>query len=66
MGSLFRSEAMCLAQLFLQAGSAYECLSALGERDAPAFGIFFIKQVCRCPKKVGKHWFSRLVVSDSS
>ncbi|KAM3825828.1 V-type proton ATPase 116 kDa subunit a 2 isoform 1-T1 [Vipera latastei] len=37
MGSLFRSEAMCLAQLFLQAGSAYECLSALGERGLAHF-----------------------------
>ncbi|CAH2295753.1 V-type proton ATPase 116 kDa subunit a [Pelobates cultripes] len=31
MGSLFRSEAMCLAQLFLQSGSAYDCVSELGE-----------------------------------
>ncbi|XP_054852175.1 V-type proton ATPase 116 kDa subunit a 2 isoform X2 [Eublepharis macularius] len=37
MGSLFRSESMCLAQLFLQAGSAYECLSALGERGLAHF-----------------------------
>ncbi|XP_034953779.1 V-type proton ATPase 116 kDa subunit a 2 isoform X2 [Zootoca vivipara] len=37
MGSLFRSETMCLAQLFLQAGSAYECLSALGERSLAHF-----------------------------
>ncbi|XP_044296433.1 V-type proton ATPase 116 kDa subunit a2 isoform X2 [Varanus komodoensis] len=37
MGSLFRSEAMCLAQLFLQAGSAYECLSVLGERGLAQF-----------------------------
>uniref|UniRef100_A0A670JPQ8 Uncharacterized protein n=1 Tax=Podarcis muralis TaxID=64176 RepID=A0A670JPQ8_PODMU len=37
MGSLFRSEAMCLAQLFLQAGSAYKCLSALGERGLAHF-----------------------------
>ncbi|XP_015274786.1 PREDICTED: V-type proton ATPase 116 kDa subunit a isoform 2 [Gekko japonicus] len=37
MGSLFRSETMCLAQLFLQAGSAYECLSALGERGLAHF-----------------------------
>uniref|UniRef100_A0A673KJY5 V-type proton ATPase subunit a n=1 Tax=Sinocyclocheilus rhinocerous TaxID=307959 RepID=A0A673KJY5_9TELE len=31
MGSLFRSEEMCLAQLFLQSGSAYDCISELGE-----------------------------------
>ncbi|XP_053136196.1 V-type proton ATPase 116 kDa subunit a 2 isoform X2 [Hemicordylus capensis] len=37
MGSFFRSEAMCLAQLFLQAGSAYECLSVLGERGLAHF-----------------------------
>ncbi|XP_061459428.1 V-type proton ATPase 116 kDa subunit a 2 isoform X2 [Rhineura floridana] len=37
MGTLFRSETMCLAQLFLQAGSAYECLSALGERGLAHF-----------------------------
>ncbi|XP_066465969.1 V-type proton ATPase 116 kDa subunit a 2 [Tiliqua scincoides] len=37
MGSLFRGEAVCLAQLFLQAGSAYECLSALGERGLAQF-----------------------------
>lgn len=31
MGSLFRGEEMCLAQLFLQSGSAYDCISELGE-----------------------------------
>ncbi|XP_069485038.1 V-type proton ATPase 116 kDa subunit a 3 isoform X2 [Ambystoma mexicanum] len=31
MGSLFRSEEVCLAQLFMQSGSAYDCVSALGE-----------------------------------
>lgn len=31
MGCLFRSEEMCLVQLFLQAGSAYNCVSELGE-----------------------------------
>ncbi|TRZ01454.1 hypothetical protein DNTS_034756, partial [Danionella cerebrum] len=31
MGSIFRSEEMCLAQLFLQSGSAYDCISELGE-----------------------------------
>lgn len=37
MGSLFRSEPMCLAQLFLQSGTAYECLSALGEKGLVQF-----------------------------
>lgn len=37
MGSLFRSETMCLAQLFLQSGTAYECLSALGEKGLVQF-----------------------------
>ncbi|XP_062874260.1 V-type proton ATPase 116 kDa subunit a isoform X4 [Trichomycterus rosablanca] len=31
MGSGFRSEEVCLTQLFLQSGSAYECISELGE-----------------------------------
>ncbi|XP_010774959.1 V-type proton ATPase 116 kDa subunit a isoform 2 [Notothenia coriiceps] len=31
MCSLLRGEEMCLAQLFLQSGSAYDCISELGE-----------------------------------
>ncbi|KAM9858217.1 V-type proton ATPase 116 kDa subunit a [Aulostomus maculatus] len=31
MGSLLRGEEMCLAQLFLQSGSAYDCIGELGE-----------------------------------
>ncbi|CAJ1068270.1 V-type proton ATPase 116 kDa subunit a [Xyrichtys novacula] len=31
MSSLLRGEEMCLAQLFLQSGSAYDCISELGE-----------------------------------
>ena len=31
MGSLFRSEKMTLAQLFLQSDSAYACVRELGE-----------------------------------
>ena len=31
MSSLFRSEEMTLAQLFLQAEAAYSCVSELGE-----------------------------------
>ncbi|XP_065424604.1 uncharacterized protein LOC101944206 [Chrysemys picta bellii] len=58
MGSLFRSESMCLAQLFLQAGSAYECLSELGERGLaefrdlnPSVSVFqrkFVVEVKKC------------------
>ncbi|KAG9487631.1 V-type proton ATPase 116 kDa subunit a 2 [Eleutherodactylus coqui] len=58
MGSLFRSEAMCLAQLFLQSGSAYDCVSELGEmglaefRDlnpqVSAFQRKFVGEVKKC------------------
>ncbi|KAM6965475.1 V-type proton ATPase 116 kDa subunit a [Aplochiton taeniatus] len=37
MGSIFRSEEMCLAQLFLQSGSAYDCISELGEMGLVEF-----------------------------
>uniref|UniRef100_A0A8C8HRH5 V-type proton ATPase subunit a n=1 Tax=Oncorhynchus tshawytscha TaxID=74940 RepID=A0A8C8HRH5_ONCTS len=37
MGSLFRSEEMCLAQMFLQSGSAYDCISELGEMGLVEF-----------------------------
>uniref|UniRef100_A0A8V5FVT3 V-type proton ATPase subunit a n=1 Tax=Melopsittacus undulatus TaxID=13146 RepID=A0A8V5FVT3_MELUD len=37
MGSLFRSEEICLAQLFLQSASAYSCVSELGERGLLQF-----------------------------
>ncbi|XP_048467726.1 V-type proton ATPase 116 kDa subunit a 2-like [Rhincodon typus] len=37
MGSMFRSEEMCLAQLFLQAASAYDCVSELGEAGLVEF-----------------------------
>uniref|UniRef100_A0A672K9J0 Uncharacterized protein n=1 Tax=Sinocyclocheilus grahami TaxID=75366 RepID=A0A672K9J0_SINGR len=43
MGSLFRSEEMCLAQLFLQSGSAYDCISELGE-----LGLVEFRDVSRC------------------
>nr|XP_044988430.1 V-type proton ATPase 116 kDa subunit a2 isoform X2 [Jaculus jaculus] len=58
MGSLFRSESMCLAQLFLQSGTAYECLSALGEKglvqfrdlnqNVSSFQRKFVGEVKRC------------------
>ncbi|MGH0135544.1 UNVERIFIED_CONTAM: hypothetical protein FKN15_019927 [Acipenser sinensis] len=37
MGSLFRSEEVCLAQLFLQSASAYSCVSELGEMGLVEF-----------------------------
>ncbi|MGH0156715.1 UNVERIFIED_CONTAM: hypothetical protein FKN15_032048 [Acipenser sinensis] len=58
MGSIFRSEEMCLAQLFLQSGSAYDCISELGEmglaefRDlnpnVNAFQRKFVNEIKRC------------------
>ncbi|KYO39615.1 hypothetical protein Y1Q_0018678 [Alligator mississippiensis] len=49
---------MCLAQLFLQAGAAYECLSAVGERglaefrdlnpNVSAFQRKFVSEVKKC------------------
>ncbi|KAI4880175.1 hypothetical protein NFI96_014488 [Prochilodus magdalenae] len=58
MGSLFRGEEMCLAQLFLQSGSAYDCISELGElglvefRDLnPSVNVFqrkFVNEIKKC------------------
>uniref|UniRef100_A0A8C1TP22 V-type proton ATPase subunit a n=1 Tax=Cyprinus carpio TaxID=7962 RepID=A0A8C1TP22_CYPCA len=59
MGEMgFRSEEMCLAQLFLQSGSAYDCISELGEmglvefRDLnPSVSSFqrrFVSEIKRC------------------
>ncbi|XP_066467591.1 V-type proton ATPase 116 kDa subunit a 3 isoform X1 [Tiliqua scincoides] len=58
MGSMFRSEEICLAQLFLQSASAYACVSELGEqglvefRDlnphVSAFQRRFVGEVRRC------------------
>ncbi|XP_047441548.1 T cell immune regulator 1, ATPase H+ transporting V0 subunit a3b [Mugil cephalus] len=58
MGSMFRSEEVCLVQLFLQSGSAYNCVSELGElglvefRDlnpnVNAFQRKFVNEVRRC------------------
>ncbi|XP_037536338.1 V-type proton ATPase 116 kDa subunit a [Nematolebias whitei] len=58
MGSLFRGEEMCLAQLFLQSGSAYDCISELGElglvefRDlnpnVNAFQRKYISEIKKC------------------
>uniref|UniRef100_A0A4W3J1Q2 V-type proton ATPase subunit a n=1 Tax=Callorhinchus milii TaxID=7868 RepID=A0A4W3J1Q2_CALMI len=58
MGSMFRSEELCLAQLFLQSASAYDCVSELGEsglvefRDLnPTVSTFqrkFVSETRRC------------------
>lgn len=58
MGSMFRSEEMCLAQLFLQSESAFACVSELGELgmvqfrdlnpDVNAFQRKFVNEVRRC------------------
>ncbi|CDQ99875.1 unnamed protein product [Oncorhynchus mykiss] len=58
MGSMFRSEEVCLVQLFLQSGSAFNCVSELGElglvefRDlnpnVNSFQRKFVGEVRRC------------------
>ncbi|XP_014679510.1 PREDICTED: V-type proton ATPase 116 kDa subunit a isoform 1-like isoform X2 [Priapulus caudatus] len=58
MGSLFRSEEMTLAQLFLQSEAAYTCVSELGDLgvvqfrdlnpDVNAFQRKFVNEVRRC------------------
>ncbi|KAL2310136.1 hypothetical protein Nmel_006378 [Mimus melanotis] len=58
MGSLFRSEEVCLAQLFLHSASAYSCISELGERgllefrdlnpNVSPFQRRFVGEVRRC------------------
>uniref|UniRef100_A0A674BU23 V-type proton ATPase subunit a n=1 Tax=Salmo trutta TaxID=8032 RepID=A0A674BU23_SALTR len=58
MGSMFRSEEVCLVQLFLQSSSAYNCVSELGElglvefRDlnpnVNSFQRKFVGEVRRC------------------
>uniref|UniRef100_A0A8C7GCQ5 V-type proton ATPase subunit a n=1 Tax=Oncorhynchus kisutch TaxID=8019 RepID=A0A8C7GCQ5_ONCKI len=58
MGAFFRSEEVCLVQLFLQSGSAYNCVNELGElglvefRDlnpnVNSFHRKFVNEVRRC------------------
>uniref|UniRef100_A0A3Q4BQ91 V-type proton ATPase subunit a n=1 Tax=Mola mola TaxID=94237 RepID=A0A3Q4BQ91_MOLML len=58
MSSLLRGEEMCLAQLFLQSGSAYDCISELGElglvefRDlnpsVTAFQRKYVSEIKKC------------------
>uniref|UniRef100_A0A8C8CXC6 V-type proton ATPase subunit a n=1 Tax=Oncorhynchus tshawytscha TaxID=74940 RepID=A0A8C8CXC6_ONCTS len=49
MGAFFRSEEVCLVQLFLQSGSAYNCVSELGELGLVEFrDRKFVNEVRRC------------------
>uniref|UniRef100_A0A8C6P4F6 V-type proton ATPase subunit a n=1 Tax=Nothobranchius furzeri TaxID=105023 RepID=A0A8C6P4F6_NOTFU len=43
---VFRSEEMCLVQLFLQSGSEYDCISELG--DVSSFQRRFASEIKRC------------------
>lgn len=77
MGSLFRGEEMCLAQLFLQAGSAYDCISELGELGLVEFrdvsheiDVFkspdtnnFFKQRCIIVRQPVSNWCQLLACS---
>uniref|UniRef100_A0A8C5NBC1 V-type proton ATPase subunit a n=1 Tax=Gouania willdenowi TaxID=441366 RepID=A0A8C5NBC1_GOUWI len=47
-GMVFRSEEMCLAQLFLQSGSEYDCISELGELGVSSFQRRFVSEIKRC------------------
>ena len=46
MGSLFRSEEITLAQLFLQSESAYSCLRELGELGKVQFRDVSLVAAC--------------------
>uniref|UniRef100_A0A669BE41 V-type proton ATPase subunit a n=1 Tax=Oreochromis niloticus TaxID=8128 RepID=A0A669BE41_ORENI len=80
MASLLRGEEMCLAQLFLQSGSAYDCISELGElglvefRDlnptVNAFQRKYVNEIKKCEEMeriLGKHMlvFDILIVRGS-
>uniref|UniRef100_H2ZFW7 V-type proton ATPase subunit a n=1 Tax=Ciona savignyi TaxID=51511 RepID=H2ZFW7_CIOSA len=75
MGSLFRSEEMCLAQLYLQSEAAFACVSELGELglaqfrdlnpDVNAFQRKFVNEVRRCDdmeRKLRKFFYRILVI----
>ena len=51
MGSLFRSEDMTLCQLYLQAESAYACVSELGELGIVQFKDVSYLHIKRKSKK---------------
>lgn len=56
MSSLFRGEEMCLAQLFLQSGSAYDCISELGELGLVEFrDVSYNIDSCKLRAKAPAH-----------
>jgi len=57
MGSLFRSEDMVLCQMYLQADSAYSCVSQLGE-----LGIVQFKDVSFTYQSPSQFVYSRYVL----
>uniref|UniRef100_A0A3Q4GPK5 V-type proton ATPase subunit a n=1 Tax=Neolamprologus brichardi TaxID=32507 RepID=A0A3Q4GPK5_NEOBR len=77
MASLLRGEEMCLAQLFLQSGSAYDCISELGElglvefRDlnptVNAFQRKYVNEIKKCEEMerilVERQFLPLLIVS---
>ena len=70
MGSLFRSEEMCLVQLIMQTEAAHTTVSSLGElglvqfidlnEDVSAFLRNFVKEVRRCDEMERKLRFFSL------
>uniref|UniRef100_A0A672YL37 V-type proton ATPase subunit a n=1 Tax=Sphaeramia orbicularis TaxID=375764 RepID=A0A672YL37_9TELE len=75
MGALFRSEELCLVQIFLQSGSAYNCVSELGElgvvefRDlnphVNSFQRKFVNEVRRCEEMEKTFTFLEQQISSS-
>ncbi|XP_071943516.1 V-type proton ATPase 116 kDa subunit a 1-like isoform X2 [Antedon mediterranea] len=76
MGSLFRSEEMTLAQLFLQSEAAYACVAELGELglvqfrdlnpDVNAFQRKFVNEVRRCDEMERKLRYIEKEVTSSN
>jgi len=73
MGSLWRSEEMTLAQLFLQSEAAFECVSALGELglvqfvdlngDINAYNRKYVNEMRRCDEMARKlRYFEKEIV----
>lgn len=57
MGSIFRSEEVCLVQLFLQSGSAYNCVSELGELGLVEFrDVSLLNPLCRSSSSWCSSW----------
>eukprot|EP00040_Diaphanoeca_grandis_P010382 m.53106 g.53106 ORF g.53106 m.53106 type:complete len:915 (+) comp21710_c1_seq1:65-2809(+) len=73
MGSLWRSEEMTLAQLFLQSEAAFECVSALGElglvqfvdlnEEVNAYNRKYVNEMRRCDEMARKlRYFEKEIV----